>query len=157
MTYPIPKKKKRKIHSREECLTLAQKLAKLRMVRDYGRLWCISCGVPLGSDAQGGHYIHRQDRATETEPDNIWCQCPKCNTYLSGNLIAYRENLIRRIGIERVQRLEDMSSARKGSDEALERLSEKDKRKATMIKSAFYYDNLWYELNAEIKKIQDEL
>ena len=76
---------------------------------------------------------------------------------LGGNLPAYRENLIKRIGIERVQRLEDMSSARKGSEEALYRLSEEDRQKATMIKSAYYYDNLWYELNAELKQIENEL
>lgn len=155
--YTFLKPKKKKTHTREQCLELAQKISKLRMLRDYGRLWCVSCGVPLGTDAQGGHLIPRQDRAVETEPDNIWVQCPRCNTFLGGNYKAYRERLIGLIGIERVQRIEDMSSARKGSEEALSRLSEEDREKALMRKSAYFYECLWQELNEELKRLREQI
>ena len=156
MSFQFPKKKSKKMHSREDCLSLAQKLAKLRMVRDYGRLWCISCGQPLGTAAQGGHFIPRQDRATETEPDNLWPQCSMCNVVMHGNVIAYRYNLVRLIGRERVERIEDMSMARKGNEEAYERLSPEDRTKACMKKSARYYDTLWHELNMEIKHMEEK-
>lgn len=69
-------------------------------------LGCISCGTHNGK-MNGGHY-----RSVGSSPEtrfieeNIWCQCERCNSYLSGNLINYRKNLIKRIGIERVEWLE---------------------------------------------------
>ena len=151
---------KKKLHTRTQCLSLAQKLCKLRELRDYGRLFCISCGKPLvlgESTTQGGHYLSRQDRATETEPDNIWPQCSVCNIRLNGNIPMYRWNLVREIGEERVRRLELMSLARKGSEEAMKELSNRDFILATMKKSARWYDSLYYELKEQIKEIEDEL
>ena len=163
MTKPKPKARsnpiKKKLHTREQCLTLAQKLAKLKFLAEYGQLYCISCGKPLEygtNDCQGGHYISKSDRATETEPDNIWPQCYGCNVGKNGNIPAYRYNLVRLIGEERVNRIDDMSMARKGSEEARLRLSEEDIAKATMLKKAKYYDSLYYELKEEIKRFEKE-
>ena len=153
------KPKKKKLHTRTQCLTLAQKLCKYRELRDYGRLWCISCGQPLvfgDAGTQGGHLISRADHATETEPDNIWPQCRVCNLVKNGNVIAYRYNLVRLIGIERVQRLEYMSMARRGDEEALENLSPEDRQLATMKKSARYYDALYQKLKSELGQFESE-
>jgi hypothetical protein len=38
--------------------------------------------------------------------DNVHLQCERCNSFLSGNLLNYRINLIERIGVERVEFLE---------------------------------------------------
>ena len=152
-------KKKKKLHTRVECLSLAQKLCKLRELKEYGRLWCISCGQTLmygDTNTQGGHLISRQDRATETEPDNIWPQCFGCNVGKNGNVIAYRYNLVRLIGEERVKRIEFMSMARKGDEEALSMLSAEDRTKATMKKSAKYYDTLYQQLKTEIGQLESE-
>lgn len=141
-------------------MQLAQKLCKYRYVLNYGPLKCISCGAPLvlgEAKAQGGHYISRQDRATETEPDNLWPQCYGCNVGKNGNIPAYRYNLVKRIGEERVHRLELMSMARKGDEEALAELSPADRVLATMKKTARYYDDLWFELNEQIKEAKSEL
>ena len=149
--------RKKKLHTRTQCLSLAQKLCKHRFLSEYGRLWCISCGKPLvmgDTTTQGGHLITRQDRATETEPDNIWPQCSICNVMMNGNVIAFRYNLVKLIGEDRIKRLEWMSMARKGDEEALSNLSPIDQAKATMKKSARYYDNLWHELNDEIKRLE---
>ena len=151
---------KKKLHTRSQCLSLAQKLCKLRELKEHGRLTCISCDAPLEygtANCQGGHYISRQDKATETEPDNIWPQCGRCNVLMRGNIPMYRYNLVRRIGEERVERLELMSLARKGSDDALSKLSISDRSLATMKKSARYYDALYHELNEEIKRIEGEI
>lgn len=149
--------KQKKLHTREQCLSLAQKLCKLKMLKEYGRLWCISCNAPLtygDARTQGGHLISRSDRAVETEPDNLWPQCYSCNVGKNGNVIAYRYNLVRLIGRERVERIEDMSMARKGNEEAYDRLSHTDKVNAMMKKSARYYDELWYELKEQIKNME---
>ena len=76
---------------------------------------------------------------------------------MRGNIPMYRYNLVRRIGEERVERLELMSLARKGSDDALSKLSISDRSLATMKKSARYYDALYHELNEEIKRIEGEI
>ncbi|MDG6786005.1 recombination protein NinG, partial [Glaesserella parasuis] len=38
--------------------------------------------------------------------DNVHKQCSACNNHLSGNITEYRINLVRKIGVERVEALE---------------------------------------------------
>jgi hypothetical protein len=40
------------------------------------------------------------------DEDNVHLQCERCNSFLSGNLIEYRANLISKIGQERFDQLE---------------------------------------------------
>ena len=68
-------------------------------LRDAGNV-CISCQKkPLKTNA--GHFFnannHWNVRFNEL---NVHLQCEHCNTYLSGNLINYRENLLKKIGEE---------------------------------------------------------
>ena len=74
---------------------------------------------------------------------------------MRGNIPMYRYNLVRKIGEERVTRLEHMSLARRGSEEALQALSPEDRVKAMMKKSARYYDDLYYELKEKVKEAED--
>ena len=69
----------------------------------------------------------------------------------------FRWNLVKRIGEQRVRRLELMSLARKGSAEAKNELSASDYALATMKKSARYYDELYHELKEELKKYEQQL
>lgn len=70
---------------------------------------CVSCQRPATWDGQwhAGHY-----RSTGARPDlrfdlaNIHKQCSPCNLHLSGNLIGYRAELVRRVGQTEVDRLE---------------------------------------------------
>jgi len=68
---------------------------------------CISCGRYHQGQYHAGHY-----RSIGSMPSlrfnvhNIHKQCSACNNNLSGNLIAYRVNLIKKIGIDRVEWLE---------------------------------------------------
>lgn len=74
--------------------------------RDAGQP-CISCGKNSGAKMNAGHYLtaggHPELRFEE---DNIHLQCEWCNSYLSGNIARYRINLIKKIGLERVEWLE---------------------------------------------------
>lgn len=81
--------------------------------RDFG-LPCISCDRKTGAQMHAGHY-----RTTKAAPqlrfnhDNLWLQCEHCNTFLSGNIVEYRKRLIVRIGIERVEALENDNSVKR--------------------------------------------
>jgi hypothetical protein len=101
----------------------------------------------------GGHYETRKNRATELEPDNVWGQCKYCNGTLEGNSIAYRNRLLMKIGLERVQRIEDMAMAAKGTEEAMERLSEDDQAIVMNKRKNKVYE----ELAEEYGKLADKL
>ncbi|WP_186194457.1 recombination protein NinG [Burkholderia gladioli] len=74
--------------------------------RDAGKP-CISCGRFHQGQWHAGHYRSvGSEPALRFEPNNVHLQCQPCNTYLSGNLIPYRINLIKKIGLERVEWLE---------------------------------------------------
>lgn len=125
---------------RDGCLKSFQRLRRLEEANDSGFVRCISCGRILKwKDAEGGHYISRANRATEMERDNVWPQCHECNNLLHGNLEEYRARLVEKIGEERVRRIEDMADAKTGSEEAMERLSEKDRIEVVRIRDHRYY------------------
>tara|TARA_R110000772_G_scaffold37180_1_gene88637 strand:+ start:93 stop:629 length:537 start_codon:yes stop_codon:yes gene_type:complete len=68
---------------------------------------CVSCGKNNEKQFHAGHY-----RSVGSCPElrfeelNVWRQCATCNTYLHGNLIEYRKELIKRIGVDKVEWLE---------------------------------------------------
>lgn len=72
-------------------------------------LGCVSCDK--GPDWQGqwhaGHYKTVGARGDlRFNENNCSKQCSVCNNHLSGNLVAYRDELVRRIGIAAVESLE---------------------------------------------------
>ncbi|MDE1011113.1 MAG: recombination protein NinG [Paraburkholderia fungorum] len=76
--------------------------------RDAG-LPCISCGRPASWRGQwdAGHYRSvGSNPASRFDPLNVNKQCGPCNVHLSGNLIAYRAGLVKKIGLSEVERLE---------------------------------------------------
>ena len=79
-------------------------------LRDQGRN-CISCDKPINGVKHASHYLssggHSNVRYNE---DNVWVSCYKCNVMLSGNQIEYRKQLIKKIGLERVEWLEKNGS-----------------------------------------------
>ncbi|MCK2179426.1 recombination protein NinG [Hafnia paralvei] len=95
--------------------------------RDYGKP-CIACGKPLNYGVRGGavdasHYRSRGSaRHLRFNVFNIHAGCVRCNRELSGNIIPYRINLIEKIGIERVERLEHDNSVRRFDIEYLKRV-----------------------------------
>lgn len=92
---------------------------------------CISCGRHHQGQYHAGHY-----RSVGSAPHlrfNLWNvhrQCAPCNTHLSGNLINYRMNLIKKIGQEKVDWIESANFSNKYSEEYLRRVKKVFIRKA---------------------------
>jgi hypothetical protein len=73
--------------------------------RDKGKP-CISCGKKR--TLQAGHYYSAgQHPSLRFNEDNVHGQCLSCNYYMSGNLINYRINLTDKIGLDRLEALEE--------------------------------------------------
>lgn len=68
---------------------------------------CVSCGRFHTGSWDAGHF-----RSVGAAPqlrfneDNVHRQCVPCNQHKSGNAVEYRINLIKRIGVDRVEFLE---------------------------------------------------
>lgn len=76
--------------------------------RDKNEL-CICCNEPLGDDYQAGHFKESGNNPKiRYDEDNIHAQRSYCNTFKGGDSGMYRVNLIKKIGLDRVERLESM-------------------------------------------------
>jgi hypothetical protein len=98
-------------------------------LRDKHEL-CISCKQkPKKSNA--GHYYNANNHwNVRFDENNVHLQCEHCNTFLSGNLINYRENLLKKIGEGKFQLLEAQANkTRKFTKEELKEIIETYKKK----------------------------
>jgi len=74
---------------------------------ENGYIRCISCGaVRRWRKADTGHYLKRQHMATRFDEVNSNCQCKPCNSFEQGNNVNYRIGLIKKYGLEVVEKLE---------------------------------------------------
>ena len=97
---------------KEKLKTTSDYLKELQVVfnkwvrfRDKG-LNCISCNKPAKKKNAGHYRSVGSSPNLRFEPLNVHLQCEYCNTYQHGNLIPYRQNLIKKIGIDLVEWLE---------------------------------------------------
>ena len=94
---------------------------------------CISSGRPLdwsGNATDAGHY--RSTGAASHlrfNEDNCHAQSKHDNQYLAGNVVDYRINLIKRIGLDRVEALENNNTPHKWTREELLEIKATYKRK----------------------------
>jgi len=97
--------------------------------RDAGKP-CISCQKNSGAKMNAGHYLsvgaHPELRF---DPLNCHLQCEACNSFLSGNVARYRINLIDRIGLEAVERLEGPHEPKKYTIDEIIEIKERYKAK----------------------------
>lgn len=137
------RQRKDKIKTRSEWLKEAQAAfnAYIR-IRDYGKP-CVSCGSKLDFNAYGGKADCGHYRSTGAAAHlrfnvfNAAAQCIKCNRYLSGAAVDYRIELIRRIGIERVERVEQDNKPRAFDIEYLKRVKRIFNKKQRLYKKLF--------------------
>ena len=111
-----------------------------KYIRERDKLLpCVSCGFTPHYDKKG-NYITRQWHASHYMPmgnnsairydeDNIHKACSICNNHLSGNLVPYRIELIKKIGLEKVIFLETQKHPKKWSIEELNEIIAKYRNK----------------------------
>jgi hypothetical protein len=84
---------------------------------------CISCGRFHDGAYDAGHYRSRGAApALRFNLENIHKQCVVCNQHKSGNAIEYRIRLIQKIGLDRVEWLEQDHPVPKRKREDYERI-----------------------------------
>jgi len=134
MLKAVEKKQRQDIRLRKEAIKTAGEYIKeaqasvnryIRM-RDHGRP-CISCGSSpeqkRGGSMDAGHYRSRGSAGhLRFNVLNIHAQCVKCNRFGSGNAVDYRLELIKRIGLDRVERIEQDNEYRKFTIDYLKRV-----------------------------------
>jgi hypothetical protein len=117
------KKQKEDLLTLQDYLKLAQQVFNRYIrLRDAG-LVCISCQKPPKKQncghyfSQGGHSNVRFDEM------NCHLQCEHCNSFLSGNLIEYGNNLVRKIGKDEFELLRNRAyDVKKWSKDELKKL-----------------------------------
>ena len=108
------KKAKENLLTHKDYLKLLQKVFNTYIRLRDKDLPCVSCGKNNDKQYHAGHY-----RSVGSAPHlrfneiNVWKQCATCNNYLHGNLIEYRKELINRIGVDKVEWLENYQESNK--------------------------------------------
>lgn len=99
--------KKKALRPRAEWQKLAQAAFNRYIRLRDAQLPCVSCGRMHDGQWHAGHYMSTGARPElRFDEANVHKQCQPCNTHLHGNLVLYRVELIRRVGMAEVQRLE---------------------------------------------------
>ncbi len=98
---------------------------------------CISCGTPNAKwdaghfESQGGN-LHQRFYTL-----NIWKQCYRCNQELSSNRAKYRPALIEKLGLEKVEEIENDHGTKKYSVEYLQKLIKVFRKKIKLYENKF--------------------
>jgi hypothetical protein len=128
--------KERKKRYQENTKTYTQKVNEVKKVfqawvrkRDEN-LPCISCESTFSNPFwHGGHYKKAEIyRGLIFNELNVNKQCAKCNIFLNGNESNYRQGLVNRYGIEKVEYLEQLANetkSKKYSDDELNEIKQK--------------------------------
>jgi len=103
-------KKKKKMQAELETVQDLVKAAQLvfnKYIRERDKEQpCISC-KQKPKKVNAGHFWNANNHwNVRFDEDNVHVQCERCNSYLSGNLLEYRTNLLTKIGAERFNQLE---------------------------------------------------
>ena len=126
---------KAKLKSRADWLREAQ-AAFNAFIRERDKdLPCISCGRFHQGQWHAGHY-RTVGACPELRFNELGCnkQCSVCNNHLSGNLVAYRKNLLIKIGQEKLEWLEGKHEPLKLTIEQIKEIKELYKRKLKELK-----------------------
>jgi hypothetical protein len=94
-------------------------------LRDKGQV-CISCNKPALKENAGHFWSAGGHSNVRFNEDNVHLQCEYCNTYLSGNLIMYNNNLLYKLGSDRFIKLHEQAHITKKwtKDELIEIIKE---------------------------------
>jgi hypothetical protein len=129
------KERKEAAKPRSQWLKEAQQAFNAWVRMRDAHLPCVSCGRHHEGQWHAGHYLSTRARPElRFEPDNVQKQCQPCNVHLSGNLVLYRAELIRRIGLERVDWLEGPHEPAKWTIDELRAIRDENRAKTRDLK-----------------------
>ena len=133
----ITKKMKNDIKTPSELAKEAQKVFNEYIRLRDAHLPCISCGTTKPVQYAAGHYRTRGAAPhLRFNEDNVHKQCNSyCNNHNSGNIVPYRINLILKIGLTRVEALENNNMIYKWKREELIALKQDYKLKIKGLKN----------------------
>ena len=102
-------------------------------------LGCVSCNKPATWDGQW-HASHFRSVGSSPEhrfnPLNVHRACSVCNNHLSGNILGYQPELIRRIGAEAVEALLGPSEPKRYTIDDLKAITAEYRAKTRELKRA---------------------
>ncbi|CAI8795120.1 Recombination protein NinG [Pseudomonas sp. IT-P12] len=129
------KVRKEKLKSRADHMRGTQKAFNAWVRERDASLPCISCGRHHQGKYDAGHYrTVKSNPALRFEPLNCHKQCVPCNQHLSGNIVNYRIELVKRIGIELVDWLEGPHDPKRYTVEQLQALTAEYRAKTRGLK-----------------------
>ena len=98
---------------------------------------CISCSTwSITNQFHAGHYRTRGAAGhLKFNEDNCHKQCAQCNGVKSGNIESYRPRLIEKIGLERVEALENNNEIHRWTIEEYRAVRDRYKQKIKDLKS----------------------
>lgn len=131
------KVRKEKLKSRADHLKDTQQAFNAWVRARDAELPCVSCGRHHQGKYDAGHYrTVGSNPALRFEPMNCHRQCSPCNTRLSGNIVNYRIELVRRIGAEALEWLEGPHEAKKYTVDELKAMTADYRAKTKELKRA---------------------
>lgn len=119
-------------------------VVRLKASDKYGVVCCYTCGKKIPwKTAHCCHYISRRYGGTRFDFDNLHAGCEFCNVTLHGNLEKYKEHLLRDIGQDGIDKLEQNKNKKIPTSELKEMLENvkseykilvEEKKKPSIIK-----------------------
>lgn len=114
---------------------LAQKVFNTYIRMRDKDLACVSCGTTNDIQYHASHFKPAGGYSyLKFDENNVHKSCSRCNSQLAGNLIPYREALIKKIGIEEVERLEQPNQIKTWSVEEYQEIIKKYRQKTKELK-----------------------
>lgn len=127
--------RRKEVRTKGEWAAEAQKQFNIYIRLRDADLPCISCQRHHKGQYHAGHYRSRgaapQLRFSE---DNVHKQCAPCNNHRSGNISEYRINLVKKIGVEKVDEIESCQDVVKYSVDDFKAIIAEYKLKIKKIK-----------------------
>jgi len=82
-------------------------IVRQNFANDDGIQTCYTCGFKNHfKKLHCGHYLSRYYKAARWDFDNCRPQCVMCNLWKKGDIVTFRQNLVKEIGLERVEMVE---------------------------------------------------
>jgi len=97
---------------------------------------CISCQRHHTGQYHAGHFLTTGARPElRYHPSNNNKQCSACNNHLSGNIVLYRKHLLKKIGAEMVDYLENFNVPQRWTVEELNEIAQHYKDELKHLKA----------------------